>query len=1146
MTWFDWAPCYLLQEMLDDLYTGAVVTMECPPVGSWYSSIVSDGWAVGGGPDLALYDSQWVGDVVTNGYILDVTEFVEPEKENYYKLDYYARFQSNSYYGDLWDESTYKIKGVLDSPQNVNATLYVRKLMSTCNVTGYPCESAQLGDVVDLLCSGAAVMGTVWINFGPSFLDSLSCLHSSNLSYAALPIGFDVSLGGQGLGVHSKSPNLEAAVDLFTWLLSKPVQEEWASRGGFSTRKDIIMSSSFQSLKPYNSIYSLVFPFTKDFWRLPEYVDLLAPHMEEIGKAASGYSDILTALVTAADLEQKIIDEHYPCGPVACKHNTYLAIGLTVALFLFSMLILMVTILLGVKYIRHSRKIHEMSETALNAWKIDPKELTISKQIGVGSFGAVYKGEWRGTEVAIKQIQAQAVQHKLDEFEREVEILRLLRHPQVVLFMAFGVDQDYLYIVTEYMSEGSLADILMDRGKFLSLTNKLAIAKDVAKGVNFLHTFDPVIIHCDLKPGNLLIDDKLNCKVADFGMSIFVAGSKRVLSSVQWAAPEVLNKAPYTTKSDVYSYGILLWEIFTREPLYENLNPFTVIHKVTLENLRPTIPPSVVEPVGKLMQACWNSLPEMRPSFAQILKEWENLDSQLNQFIEVEQSFTNAEAPTGNVALVFTDIKGSTSLWEWEANIMKRALALHNNIIRKIYRENNGYEAKTEGDAFMLTFKNPLKALRFCVEAQIALLNAPWDAALLENPLCAPQLIDGKLGFCGLQVRMGCHYGHPDVDLDPMSKRMDYFGPTVNKASRISSCAQGGQITLSEDMQKICLEMSKAEKSEQHKELADLGDFRNYGIFNLRGFSNSETLYQFVPLGLNCREFDSTGFYNSTFLCQTSSQSAVIPGESSGWQVEWSEIELLHVIGKGNFGEVWYAKWRGQTVAVKCLLNQREGDSESERHNQLKEIALMSELRHPNIILFMGACIKPPNMCIITEFMELGSLRGILDKGEKLSWNQIKLCIGSIAQGMLFLHTGKPAIVHRDLKCANVLVNKKWDIKICDFGLSRFKSVNKTMTVCGTVCWAAPEVLAESMYTEKADTYSFAIVMWEIMTGKVPFEQRTDAELIPDIIRGLRPPIPDNTSQSYVKYIQLMEVCWNGDPTARPAFEEIVAHAHNL
>ncbi|KAH3767007.1 serine/threonine protein kinase [Pelomyxa schiedti] len=1200
--------------MLDDLYTDAVVQMDCPPIGDWYKNTITNGWAVGRGPDLALYDSQWVGDIVDNGYILDVTDIVLPEKENYYKLDYYGQFQSQSYWGfgfngdcmaliyrkdlfekngfdvpeswddilsiaqqfhakpslgapagfvaawchdpelcydqfacnwnqiawafggELWDESSYEIEGVLDSPQNINATKFVRNLIQTCNGIGTPCDSAQHTDVINLLCNGTAAMGTIWINFGPSFLDTVSCLHSSNLSYAALPIGFDVSLGGQGLGIYSKSPNKEAAIDLFKWLLSKAVQKEWASRGGFSTRKDIIMSSAFQSLKPYNSIYSLVFPYTKDFWRLPEYVDLLVPHMEQIGRAAVGLEDAQDALVNAAALEQKIIDDNYPCGPVACSHvNTSLVLGVSITSF--CTLVILASIMVWLRYFRHSRRIHELSDTALNIWKVDPKELTLSKQIGVGSFGTVYKGEWRGTDVAVKQIQTQTVRHKLDEFEREVEILRLLRHPQVVLFMAFGVDPEYLYIVTEYMSEGSLADILRDQGRFLSLSNKLSMAKDVAKGLNFLHTFDPIIIHCDIKPANLLVDSKLNCKVADFGMSIFAEGSKRVSSSVQWAAPEVLNKAPYTTKSDVYSYGISLWEIFTRERLYENMNAFTVIHKVTKENLRPVIPSSVIEPVAKLMQSCWSVVPDLRPSFAEILKEWEKLDSHLNHIIEVEQSFSDAEAPSGNLALVFTEVRGAATLWEWDPNIMKRALSLHNSIIRKTYRENNGYESKTEGESFTVVFKNPLKALRFCNDAQIALLNAPWDPTLLTNSLCSNQIIDGALAFRGLQVRMGCHYGHPDVDLDPTTKRMTYFGPTVIKTSKVASSGQGGQITLSADMHKICNDMIQSDPNE---ELRNIGDLSLYGTFKWSGFSAPETVYQFVPVSLKCREFDSSGYYNSAFMNTSSSQNAIITSESSGWQVEWNEINLLHIIGKGNFGEVWYAKWRGQRVAVKRLLNQKEGDSEGERYNQLKEIALMSELRHPNIVLFMGACLKAPDMCIITEFMELGSLRGLLDKGERLSWNQTKLCTHSIAQGMLFLHTAKPVIVHRDLKCANVLVNKKWDIKICDFGLSRFKSVNKAMTVCGTVCWAAPEVLAESTYTEKADTYSFSIVMWEMMTGKIPFNDRSDADLIPDIIQGLRPPLPAAIPQSYVRYAELMEECWNNDPAARPTFEEIV------
>src|SRR5688500_16315216 len=147
-----------------------------------------------------------------------------------------------------------------------------------------------------------------------------------------------------------------------------------------------------------------------------------------------------------------------------------------------------------------------------------------------------------------------------------------------------------------------------------------------------------------------------------------------------------------------------------------------------------------------------------------------------------------AEPPAGEVALVFTDIQGSTCLWERFPESMRAALDLHNEVLRVLILEERGYEVKTEGDAFMVAFREPLHAARFCVRAQEALVAAPWPAEM--------QLGDGML------VRMGVHSGEPECRTDPTTRRMDYFGPIVNRAARISSAGHGGQIVVSERVMK--------------------------------------------------------------------------------------------------------------------------------------------------------------------------------------------------------------------------------------------------------------------------------------------------------------------------------------------------------
>jgi adenylate cyclase len=158
------------------------------------------------------------------------------------------------------------------------------------------------------------------------------------------------------------------------------------------------------------------------------------------------------------------------------------------------------------------------------------------------------------------------------------------------------------------------------------------------------------------------------------------------------------------------------------------------------------------------------------------------------------------DAPTGEVSLVFTDIKSSTLLWETYPIAMRSAIKMHNDLMRRHLRIIGGYEVKTEGDAFMVAFPTVTAALLWCFTIQMQLLEVAWPQEIL-NSVNGQEVsdADGNVIFKGLSVRMGIHWGTPVWEVDPVTKRMDYFGPMVNRASRISSVADGGQITVSSD-----------------------------------------------------------------------------------------------------------------------------------------------------------------------------------------------------------------------------------------------------------------------------------------------------------------------------------------------------------
>lgn len=209
--------------------------------------------------------------------------------------------------------------------------------------------------------------------------------------------------------------------------------------------------------------------------------------------------------------------------------------------------------------------------------------------------------------------------------------------------------------------------------------------------------------------------------------------------------------------------------------------------------------------------------------------------------------FDYVDAPTGELAIIFTDIKKSTGLWETCPEAMRSAIQIHNDILRRQLGIIGGYEVKTEGDAFMVAFATTTAALLWCFNCQNQLLEAEWPTEILEQPQCSVQYdTENNVIFRGLSVRMGIHWGEPVCEKDPVTNRMDYFGPMVNRASRISATADGGQIFVSSDfMGDIQRNLELFADSER---AASTGSAENFTMDNM-GYSIRRELQQLNSQG---------------------------------------------------------------------------------------------------------------------------------------------------------------------------------------------------------------------------------------------------------------------------------------------------------
>jgi len=257
-----------------------------------------------------------------------------------------------------------------------------------------------------------------------------------------------------------------------------------------------------------------------------------------------------------------------------------------------------------------------------------------------------------------------------------------------------------------------------------------------------------------------------------------------------------------------------------------------------------------------------------------------------------------------------------------------------------------------------------------------------------------------------------------------------------------------------------------------------------------------------------------------------------------------NEVERLSVLGDGSFGTVYRGRCRSQEVAIKVL--HRQDLDEHTLKAFRKEVEVVSRIFHPNILLYMGACTVPGHMCIITELMPKGDLESLLhDERVALSGALRMRMARDAAKGMTWLHASNPVFIHRDLKTSNLLVGDDFGIKLCDFGLSQIKQRGESLRdgvegAKGTPLWMAPEVMAGEQFNEKADVYSFGIVLWEIFTRQEPFKEFDNYDEFRKAIcnRHVRPAIPAGTHPALK---QLMEACWHHDPSKRPAFPAIVA-----
>ncbi|XP_042050929.1 serine/threonine-protein kinase STY13-like [Salvia splendens] len=264
-------------------------------------------------------------------------------------------------------------------------------------------------------------------------------------------------------------------------------------------------------------------------------------------------------------------------------------------------------------------------------------------------------------------------------------------------------------------------------------------------------------------------------------------------------------------------------------------------------------------------------------------------------------------------------------------------------------------------------------------------------------------------------------------------------------------------------------------------------------------------------------------------------------GNYDEWTLDLRKLNMGPAFAQGAFGKLYRGTYNGEDVAIK-LLEKPENDAETalfmEQQFQ-QEVMMLATLKHANIVRFIGGCRKPLVWCIVTEYAKGGSVRQFLTKRQNRSV-PLRLAVKQaldVARGMAYVHGLN--LIHRDLKSDNLLISADKSIKIADFGVARIEVQTEGMTPeTGTYRWMAPEMIQHRPYTQKVDVYSFGIVLWELITGMLPFQNMTAVQAAFAVVnKGVRPTIPNDCLPALG---QIMTLCWDGNPDVRPPFSEVV------
>lgn len=707
-------------------------------------------------------------------------------------------------------------------------------------------------------------------------------------------------------------------------------------------------------------------------------------------------------------------------------------------------------------------------------WMVDPDTIHAGRELGRGANGRVFCAEWHGIQVAVKELIDTSAEAA---FAAEIELLAELRHPNVLGFLGVSLDGSQLVLLTEFCEMGSLHDLL---SQDLCASLVIRMMAGAAKGMAYLHALDPPIVHQDLKPANLLVTATYECKIADFGLAHLQGRDDTgPMGTLIYMSPETLVDSKSDRASDVYSFGICLWEVAVGESPFRDLviqtgNVLAAAGDICRRRLRPDaslVPPEYPPPYSEMMEAAWAHNADQRPMFDRIAS---TLDSLRN----LESKDSEAHTSTSMASFGHTHgVRESEGIWLLARVSCPDALWAC---------------SPEETEQALLAFTAAVKAALVGESASIAEVRPGMVLARTTRSSALDLALAVEKARRAVEVGVALG-SHPVV------------GDGLPAVSLLHLGAQDECAPLMQDL-------------ENEPSMIALSTAFKHGLSTAlvgTALSKLET-----ASGHLWRLESGTGDNKLPWVTPPAHTLEIDPGL----------VREGRMIGTGRTGTtVTRALLRGDAVAIKKF---PVGTNLAAAAELLRLAAVQRAIDHEHIVRVLG--VTPPHGLVMERCR--GSLRGEIARasGRPCDSAVVNDAVRAMAGALVYLHGS--GLVHGNLKASNVLVRENGSICVADLAGKELAGATATMTTAAIeVDHIAPEILAGGPASTEGDVYALGVVVHQLHTGKLAVWDGIRGGVLEKISKIVEGTLRVQSGEPVVAR------CTTRDVRARPAAEEVTS-----